>query len=175
MSDSRFVGNAASGGNGGTFNNEPVPNDAGRRDLFRGRHIEHQPYAFANSNATGGIGGNQDQNGQTNGGFARIRAGRWRLGRRRERDRNGQALLQARPRRAVIRAQAATEQIRAAMPRAVASTAWPTRRSTPRPLNLPLPMAATAATPLARRASAATLPVTAELHAAERFSPMVER
>jgi hypothetical protein len=69
VSASRFTGNAASGGNGGTFNNGAGSNAQGGSIYFAGGTLSINRTRFANSNATGGIGGSQDQNGQTNGGF----------------------------------------------------------------------------------------------------------
>ena len=69
ITNTRFVGNSATGGNGGNFNNGAGSNASGGSIYFTGGTLNISRSQIENSNATGGNGGNQDQNGQTNGGF----------------------------------------------------------------------------------------------------------
>lgn len=69
VTNSRFAGNSATGGNGGNFNNGAGSNASGGSIYFVSGTLNISASRFENSNATGGNGGNQDQNGQTNGGF----------------------------------------------------------------------------------------------------------
>lgn len=75
IASSKFSANSASGGNGGIFNNANGGAAKGGAIYFENgtlninlSHIEH-------SSATGGDGGDQDQNGQTNGGFGGLAQG----------------------------------------------------------------------------------------------------
>lgn len=67
--DSTLTANAATGGNGGNFNNGAGSNAKGGSIYFEGGTLNVSGSRIEKSSATGGNGGNQDQNGQTNGGF----------------------------------------------------------------------------------------------------------
>lgn len=69
ITDSKFTGNTAIGGNGGNFNNGAGSWAKGGSIYFEGGTLNVEDTRIENSVATGGNGGNQDQNGQTNGGF----------------------------------------------------------------------------------------------------------
>jgi hypothetical protein len=69
ITDSTLTGNAATGGNGGNFNNGAGSSAKGGSIYFEGGTLKISGSRIENSLAIGGNGGNQDQNGQTNGGF----------------------------------------------------------------------------------------------------------
>ena len=69
ITDSKFTGNTAIGGNGGNFNNGAGSWAKGGSIYFEGGTLNVEGSRIENSSAVGGNGGNQDQNGQTNGGF----------------------------------------------------------------------------------------------------------
>ena len=69
ITGSRLTANAATGGNGGNFNNGAGSNAQGGAIYFAGGTLNISGSRIDTSDATGGNGGNQDQNGQTNGGF----------------------------------------------------------------------------------------------------------
>lgn len=69
ITDSRFLNDAATGGNGLVFNNAAGSGAQGGSIYFAGGTLTIAQSRIESSNATGGNGGNQDQNGQTNGGF----------------------------------------------------------------------------------------------------------
>ncbi len=69
VTDSKFSGNTAAGGNGGNFNNGNGSGAKGGSIYFEGGTLSIDGTKIEASQANGGNGGNQDQNGQTNGGF----------------------------------------------------------------------------------------------------------
>lgn len=69
ITDSTLTGNAASGGNGGIFNNAAGSNARGGSIYFEGGTLSLDGSRIEAGSANGGNGGNQNQNGQTNGGF----------------------------------------------------------------------------------------------------------
>lgn len=69
ITDSTLTGNTAAGGNGGNFNNGAGSNAKGGSIYFEGGTLNVSGSRIDNSAANGGKGGDQDQNGQTNGGF----------------------------------------------------------------------------------------------------------
>ena len=69
VTDSTLTGNTALGGDGGNFNNGAGSNAKGGSVYVEGGTLNIDGSRIENSAATGGKGGNQDQNGQTNGGF----------------------------------------------------------------------------------------------------------
>jgi len=75
ITGSRLISNAASGGNGGIFNNGAGSAAKGGSIYFEGGTLNINLSRIEFSNASGGNGGNQDQNGQTNGGFGGLAQG----------------------------------------------------------------------------------------------------
>ena len=69
VTNSTFTANTALGGNGGIFNNANGSGAKGGSIYLDGGTGDIQGSRIEASLATGGNGGNQDQNGQTNGGF----------------------------------------------------------------------------------------------------------
>ncbi|HKQ51903.1 MAG TPA: hypothetical protein VJT74_06005, partial [Pyrinomonadaceae bacterium] len=69
VTGSTFTANTASGGNGAIFNNAAGSNARGGSIYFQGGTLNVEGSRIEDSAANGGNGGNQDQNGQTNGGF----------------------------------------------------------------------------------------------------------
>lgn len=69
ITDSTFTANTALGGNGGIFNNANGSGAKGGSIYFQGGTLNVNLTRIEASQANGGNGGNQDQNGQTNGGF----------------------------------------------------------------------------------------------------------
>lgn len=69
ITESKFVNDAATGGNGLIFNNAAGSGAQGGSIYFTGGALHVSGSIIESSSATGGNGGNQDQNGQTNGGF----------------------------------------------------------------------------------------------------------
>ncbi|HKO44879.1 MAG TPA: choice-of-anchor Q domain-containing protein [Pyrinomonadaceae bacterium] len=68
ITGSTFTGNIAAGGNGGNFNNGKGSFAKGGSIYFEGGTLSLNGSRIEASQANGGIGGNQDQNGQSNGG-----------------------------------------------------------------------------------------------------------
>ena len=75
ISGSKFSTDAASGGNGGIFNNGNGGAAKGGAIYFENGTLNINLSVIESSSATGGNGGNQDQNGQTNGGFGGLAQG----------------------------------------------------------------------------------------------------
>jgi len=75
ISGSKFSANAASGGNGGIFNNADGSAAKGGAIYFENGTLNINLSRIEFSSASGGNGGNQDQNGQTNGGFGGLAQG----------------------------------------------------------------------------------------------------
>jgi hypothetical protein len=69
ITDSRFANDMATGGNGLVFNNAAGSGAQGGSIYFAGGTLNISESVVEASSASGGNGGNQDQNGQTNGGF----------------------------------------------------------------------------------------------------------
>lgn len=69
ITDSTFTANAATGGDGGNFNNAAGSNARGGSIYFEGGTLNIGGSRIEASSADGGDGGDQNQNGQTNGGF----------------------------------------------------------------------------------------------------------
>ena len=69
ITGSTFTANSALGGNGGIFNNAAGSNAKGGSIYFEGGTLDLDGSRIEASRANGGNGGNQDQDGQTNGGF----------------------------------------------------------------------------------------------------------
>ncbi|HEX7312568.1 MAG TPA: choice-of-anchor Q domain-containing protein [Pyrinomonadaceae bacterium] len=69
ITDSTFTANAATGGDGGIFNNGAGSNARGGSIYFEGGTMNISGSRIEASSADGGDGGDQNQNGQTNGGF----------------------------------------------------------------------------------------------------------
>ncbi|MET0650259.1 MAG: choice-of-anchor Q domain-containing protein [Pyrinomonadaceae bacterium] len=69
ITDSTFTANAATGGDGGIFNNAAGSNARGGSIYFEGGTLNISGSRIEASSADGGNGGDQNQNGQTNGGF----------------------------------------------------------------------------------------------------------
>ncbi len=68
ITDTTFTANTAAGGHGGNFNNGKGSHAKGGSIYFEGGTLNIDGTRIEASQANGGIGGNQDQNGQTNGG-----------------------------------------------------------------------------------------------------------
>src|SRR5215216_4692687 len=75
ISGSKFSANAAAGGNGGIFNNADGSAAKGGAIYFENGTLNINLSRVEFSSATGGDGGDQDQNGQTNGGFGGLAQG----------------------------------------------------------------------------------------------------
>ena len=75
VTNSKFSGNTAAGGNGGNFNNGEGSAAKGGSIYFEGGTLNINGTKIEASQANGGNGGNQDQNGQTNGGFGGLAQG----------------------------------------------------------------------------------------------------
>jgi hypothetical protein len=75
VTGSKLTANTASGGNGGIFNNANGGAAKGGSIYFENGTLNIDLSRIDNSAATGGNGGNQDQNGQTNGGFGGLAQG----------------------------------------------------------------------------------------------------
>lgn len=75
ISGSKFTANSASGGNGGIFNNANGGAAKGGAIYFENGTLNINLSRVEFSSATGGDGGDQDQNGQTNGGFGGLAQG----------------------------------------------------------------------------------------------------
>src|ERR1700752_1080621 len=75
ISGSRFIANNATGGNGGNFNNGAGSAAKGGAIYLESGTLNMNLSQIDNSDANGGNGGNQDQNGQTNGGFGGLAQG----------------------------------------------------------------------------------------------------
>jgi hypothetical protein len=75
VTDSTFTANTAAGGNGGIFNNAKGSNAKGGSIYFEGGTLNVSGSRIEASAANGGNGGNQDQDGQTNGGFGGVAQG----------------------------------------------------------------------------------------------------
>ena len=75
ITDSTFTANTAAGGNGGIFNNAKGSGAKGGSIYFEGGTLNLSGSRIEASQANGGNGGNQDQNGQTNGGFGGLAQG----------------------------------------------------------------------------------------------------
>ena len=75
ISSSTFTANAANGGNGGIFNNADGSAAKGGAIYFDNGTLNIDLLQIDNSSANGGDGGDQDQNGQTNGGFGGLAQG----------------------------------------------------------------------------------------------------
>ena len=75
ISSSRFTANNATGGNGGIFNNANGSAAKGGAIYLDNGTLNINLSQIDNSAANGGDGGDQDQNGQTNGGFGGLAQG----------------------------------------------------------------------------------------------------
>ena len=75
VTDSKFSGDTAAGGNGGNFNNGNGSGAKGGSIYIEGGTLNINGTKFEASQANGGTGGNQDQNGQTNGGAGGLAQG----------------------------------------------------------------------------------------------------
>ena len=75
ISGSRFTANNATGGNGGNFNNADGSAAKGGAIYLDNGMLNMNLSQIDNSAANGGDGGDQDQNGQTNGGFGGLAQG----------------------------------------------------------------------------------------------------
>jgi hypothetical protein len=75
ITDSTLTDNDATGGTGGIFNNAAGSNAMGGSIYFEGGTLNISGSRIDTSSASGGNGGNQDQNGQTNGGFGGLAQG----------------------------------------------------------------------------------------------------
>jgi hypothetical protein len=75
VSGSRFTANNANGGNGGNFNNGNGSAAKGGAIYLDNGTLNIDLSQIDNSAANGGDGGDQDQNGQTNGGFGGLAQG----------------------------------------------------------------------------------------------------
>jgi hypothetical protein len=75
INGSKFTANSASGGNGGIFNNANGGAAKGGAIYFENGTLNINLSRIEFSSATGGDGGNQDQNGQTNGCFGGLAQG----------------------------------------------------------------------------------------------------
>lgn len=75
ISGSTFTANNANGGNGGIFNNANGSAAKGGAIYLDNGTLNIDLSEIANSAASGGDGGDQDQNGQTNGGFGGLAQG----------------------------------------------------------------------------------------------------